>query len=60
MVANTFIPDLRIRGRQNSESEASLVYRERSKTARDAQRNPVLKNNNNTTTKERSLNASQG
>jgi hypothetical protein len=32
------------RGRRISEFKASLVYRVSSRTARDAQRNPVLKN----------------
>jgi hypothetical protein len=32
------------RGRWISEFEASLVYRVSSRTARDTQRNPVLKN----------------
>jgi hypothetical protein len=32
------------RGRQISEFKASLVYKVSSRTARDTQRNPVLKN----------------
>jgi hypothetical protein len=35
------------RGRWISEFEASLVYRVRSRAARDTQRNPVLKNSKN-------------
>jgi hypothetical protein len=38
------IPALGSRGRRISEFEASLVYRVSSRTARDTQRNPVLKN----------------
>jgi hypothetical protein len=34
------------RGRWISEFEANLVYRVRSRTAKTAQRNPVLKNQN--------------
>jgi hypothetical protein len=40
------------RGRQISEFEASLVYRLSSKTARAAQRNPVLKTNKQTNKNE--------
>jgi hypothetical protein len=36
------------RGRRISEFEASLVYRVSSRTARDTQRNPVSKNQNQT------------
>jgi hypothetical protein len=38
------------RGRQISEFEASLVYRESSRIARAIQRNPVSKKQNKTTT----------
>jgi hypothetical protein len=44
------------RGRRISEFKASLVYRESSRTARDTQKNPVLKNkqtNKQTKKKER-------
>jgi hypothetical protein len=40
------------RGRHISEFEASLVYKVSSRTARDIQRNPVLKNNNKNKTKQ--------
>jgi hypothetical protein len=36
---------LGVRGRQNSEIKASLVYRVSSRTARATQRNPVSKTN---------------
>jgi hypothetical protein len=38
---------LGVRGRWISEFEASLIYRVSSRTARTAQRNPVLKKNKN-------------
>ena len=44
VVAHTFNHSTGGRGRQISESEASLVYRANSRTARAAQRSPVSKN----------------
>jgi hypothetical protein len=45
VVAHAFNPQhLGGTGRQISEFEASLVYRVSSRTVRDTQRNPVLKN----------------
>jgi hypothetical protein len=41
------------RGRRISEFEASLVYRESSRTVRAIQRNPVLKNKNKRRRKRR-------
>jgi hypothetical protein len=41
------------KGRQISEFEASLVYRVSSKTARATQRNPVLKQTNKQTNKQK-------
>jgi hypothetical protein len=44
MVANAFNPSTwEAEGRQISEFEASLFYSESSRTAKDTQRNPVLK-----------------
>jgi hypothetical protein len=42
VVVHTLIPVLRGRGRQISNSEATLVYRVSSRTAKVTQRNPVL------------------
>jgi hypothetical protein len=44
------------RGRRISEFEASLVYRESSRTARATQRNPVSKNKTKTKTTKKSKN----
>jgi hypothetical protein len=56
MVAHAFNPTTReFRGRQISEFEASLVYKERSRTARAIQRNPVSKNKNKQTKKKSCL-----
>jgi hypothetical protein len=43
------------RGRQISEFEASLVYRVRSRTAKDTQSNPVLKKKKNKQTKNKKI-----
>ena len=51
MVAHAFNPS---RGRQISEFEASLVYRVSSRTTKATQRNPVLKNKNKQTNKQKS------
>jgi hypothetical protein len=46
---------LRGRGRQISEFEASLVYKVSSRTARNAQRNPVSKKQNKTKNKNKNF-----
>jgi hypothetical protein len=48
------------RGRRISEFEASLVYRVSSRTARDMQRNPDLKNKNKTKQKTEENKSSAG
>jgi hypothetical protein len=57
VVAHAFNPTQHLggRGRQNSEFEASLIYRVSSRTARATQRNPVSKNKNKQTKKERKV-----
>ena len=49
------IPALRGRGRWISEFEASLVYKVSSRTARAIQRNPVSKNQNKQTNKQKRM-----
>jgi hypothetical protein len=46
-------------GRRISEFEASLDYRESSRTARATQRNPVWRNNNNNNNKKKDLHIAQ-
>jgi hypothetical protein len=53
------IPALRGRGRQISESEASLVYRVSSRTARVTQRNPISNKTKQKTKKNKNKNKKQ-
>jgi hypothetical protein len=46
------IPSLRSRGRQIFEFKVSFVYRVNSRTSRATQRNPVLKNQNQSKLKQ--------
>jgi hypothetical protein len=57
MVAHAFNPSIWEveRGRQISESEASLVYRVSSRTARAIQRNPASKNQNQNQNKQKNV-----
>jgi hypothetical protein len=53
VVVHTFNPSTGGRGRQISEFEDNLIYKVSSRTARAIQRNPVSKNNNNKTNKQK-------